>query len=124
MLDWSISESMWWVTNRTFERAEKLATEFNGRPILFENFPDHLEQVDIVLTSTGAPGFILEHARLEAVIKKRRNKPMFVIDIAVPRDIDPRVNDINNIYLYDVDDLQEVIQANMKERQKEAKKLV
>jgi len=90
--------------------------------VLFENFPDHLEQVDIVLTSTGAPGFILEHGRLEAVIKKRRNRPMFLIDIAVPRDIDPRANKIDNIYLYDVDDLQEVVQANMKERQKEAKK--
>ena len=110
------------VTNRTFERAEKLAGEFGGRPVLFENFVDHLDQVDIVLTSTGAPGFILEHKQLESVIKKRRNKPMFVIDIAVPRDIDPRVNDINNIYLYDVDDLNEVVQANMKERHKEAKK--
>jgi len=110
------------VTNRTFERAEKLAAEFNGRPVLFENFRDHLDQVDIVLTSTGAPGYILEHATLECVIKKRRNRPMFLIDIAVPRDIDPHVNNINNIYLYDVDDLQEVIQANMKERQKEAKK--
>jgi glutamyl-tRNA reductase len=110
------------VTNRTFERAEKLAGEFNGRPVLFENFADHLDQVDIVLASTGAPDFILEHATLEAVIKKRRNRPMFMIDIAVPRDIDPRINDIDNIYLYDVDDLQEVIQANMKERQKEAKK--
>ncbi len=110
------------VTNRTFARAEKLAQEFSGRPILFENFADHLDQVDIVLASTGAPGFVLEHATLEAVIKKRRNRPMFLIDIAVPRDIDPRINDINNIYLYDVDDLQEVIQANMKERQKEAKK--
>ncbi len=110
------------VTNRTFERAEKLAAEFGGRPVLFDNFTDHLVEVDIVLTSTGAPDFILEHDKLEAVIKKRRNRPMFLIDIAVPRDIDPRVNDINNIYLYDVDDLQEVVQANMKERQKEAKK--
>ncbi len=110
------------VTNRTFERAEKLASEFNGRPVLFDNFADHLEQVDIVLASTGAPDFILEHDKLEMVIKKRRNRPMFLIDIAVPRDIDPRVNDIDNIYLYDVDDLQEVVQANMKERQKEAKK--
>lgn len=110
------------VTNRTFARAEKLATEFGGRPVLFDNFTDYLDQVDIVLTSTGAPDFILEHDKLEAVIKKRRNRPMFLIDIAVPRDIDPRVNDIDNIYLYDVDDLQEVVQANMKERQKEAKK--
>jgi len=110
------------VTNRTFERAEKLAAEFNGRPIPFDHFIDHLQQVDIVLTSTGAPNFILGHQKMEEVIKKRKNRPMFLIDIAVPRDIEPKVNDIDNIYLYDVDDLQEVVQANLKERQKEAKK--
>jgi len=110
------------VTNRTFERAEKLAKEFDGRAVLFDNFADHLQKVDIVLTSTGAPNFILGHKKVEEVIKLRKNKPMFFIDIAVPRDIDPRVNDINNVYLYDVDDLQGVVQANLKERQKEAKK--
>jgi len=110
------------VTNRTFERAVKLAEEFAGKPILFDNFADHLHQVDIVLTSTGAPNFILGHKKVEEVIRQRKNKPMFFIDIAVPRDIDPKVNDIDNIYLYDVDDLQGVVQANLKERQKEAKK--
>jgi glutamyl-tRNA reductase len=110
------------VTNRTFERAEKLALEFNGKPVLFENFADHLHQVDIILTSTGAPNFILGHKQVEEVIRRRRYKPMFFIDIAVPRDIDPKVNEIDNIYLYDVDDLQGVVQANLKERQKEAKK--
>jgi len=110
------------VTNRTFERAEKLAVEFNGRPIPFDDFIDHLHQVDIVLTSTGAPNFILGHQKMEEVIRKRKQRPMFLIDIAVPRDIEPKVNNIANIYLYDVDDLQEVVQANLKERQKEAKK--
>ncbi len=110
------------VTNRTFERAQKLADEFGGKPILFENFVEHLPQVDIVLTSTGAPNFILGHKTIEEVIKRRRYKPMFFIDIAVPRDIDPRVNDIENVYLYDVDDLQGVVQANLKGRHKEAKK--
>ena len=110
------------VTNRTFERAEKLAAEFNGRPILFDSFSDHLPQVDIILTSTGAPNFILGHKTVEEVIRRRRNKPMFFIDIAVPRDIDPKVNKIDNVYLYDVDDLQGVVQSNLKERQKEAKK--
>ncbi|HEY7746946.1 MAG TPA: glutamyl-tRNA reductase, partial [Desulfuromonadales bacterium] len=110
------------VTNRTFERAEKLAAEFGGRPILFDNFADHLHQVDIVMTSTGAPNFILGHKKVEEVIRQRKNKPMFFIDIAVPRDIDPKVNDIDNVYLYDVDDLQGVVQSNLKERQKEAKK--
>jgi len=110
------------VTNRTYERALKLAEEFGGRAIPFEDFPFHLHQVDIVMTSTGAPNFILEQKKLEEVIRQRKNKPMFLIDIAVPRDIDPRVNDIDNVYLYDVDDLQGVVQANLKERQKEAKK--
>jgi len=110
------------VTNRTLERAQKLAAEFNGRAVPFDSYVEHLHQADIVLTSTGAPGFILDRPQLEGVIKRRKNRPMFLIDIAVPRDIDPRANDIDNIYLYDVDDLQEVVQANLKERHKEAKK--
>jgi glutamyl-tRNA reductase len=110
------------VTNRTFERAVKLAEEFDGRAILFDDFPSHLNQADIILTSTGAPNFILGHKKVEEVIRQRKHKPMFFIDIAVPRDIDPRVNDIGNVYLYDVDDLQGVVQSNLKERQKEAKK--
>jgi len=110
------------VTNRTFSRAEKLAAEFNGRAIAFENFRDQLHQADIVLSSTGAPGFVLDAKKLAEVIKLRRNKPMFIIDIAVPRDIEPKANKIDNIYLYDVDDLQGVVQANLKERRKEADK--
>ncbi len=110
------------VTNRTLERAEKLAAEFNGRAVPFDSFVNHLAEVDIVMTSTGAPNFILGHRQMEEVIKRRKNRPMFLIDIAVPRDIDPRVNDIDNAYLYDVDDLQGVVQANLKERQKEASK--
>ncbi|AJF05632.1 glutamyl-tRNA reductase [Geoalkalibacter subterraneus] len=110
------------VTNRTYERAVKLAEEFQGKPILFDNFTEHLHRVDIVLTSTGAPDYILHHQEVEGVIKQRRYKPMFFIDIAVPRDIDPKVNDVDNVYLYDVDDLQEVVQSNLKERHKEAKK--
>jgi glutamyl-tRNA reductase len=110
------------VTNRTFERAEKLAVEFKGRAVHFESFTEHLAEVDIVLTSTGAPNFILGHRQMEEVLKRRKHKPMFLIDIAVPRDIDPKVNELDNVYLYDVDDLQEVVQANLKERKKEASK--
>lgn len=110
------------VTNRTFARAEKLAAEFGGSPIPFETFTDQLHQADIVLTSTGAPNFILDRSQVEKVLKLRKNKPMFFIDIAVPRDIDPAVNSVSNVYLYDVDDLQGVVQANLKERHKEAKK--
>jgi glutamyl-tRNA reductase len=108
------------VTNRTFERAEKLAVEFSGQPILFENFKDQLHQADIVLSSTGATNFIINSDAVNTALRLRKNRPMFFIDIAVPRDIDPRVNDINNVYLYDVDDLQGVVNANLKERHKEA----
>ncbi len=110
------------VTNRTFERAAKLAEEFQGQALAFDAFPHSLPQVDIVLTSTGAPNFILEHRQVEEVLRQRKNKPMLLIDIAVPRDIDPKVNSLDNVYLYDVDDLQGVVQANLKERHKEAKK--
>ena len=110
------------VTNRTFERAEKMAAEFDGKAVPFDSFVDHLAEVDIIMTSTGAPNFILGKRQMEEVLKRRKNRPMFLIDIAVPRDIDPKVNDISNTYLYDVDDLQGVVQANLKERQKEAGK--
>ncbi len=110
------------VTNRTLSRAEKLAEEFSGRAIPFEEFQEHLHLVDIVLSSTGAPDYVLMAKTLKAVSKARRYKPMFLIDIAVPRDIEPRANRIDNIYLYDVDDLQGVVEANLKERHKEAAK--
>ncbi len=111
------------VTNRTFARAEKLAAEFpGGIPVSFENFREQLHRVDIVLSSTGAPDYVLEAKKIKEVIKARRYKPMFLIDIAVPRDIDPMANKLDGIYLYDVDDLQGVVQANLKEREKEAAK--
>ncbi len=110
------------VTNRTFSRAEKLAEEFAGTAVSFENFREQLHRVDIVLSSTGAPDYVLSAKKMKEVIKDRRHKPMFLIDIAVPRDIDPLVNKIDGVYLYDVDDLQGVVQANMKGREKEAAK--
>ncbi len=110
------------VTNRTFSRAEKLAAEFSGTAVSFENFREQLHRADIVLSSTGAPDYILGAKKLKEVCKLRRYKPMFLIDIAVPRDIDPAANKLDGVYLYDVDDLQGVVQANLKERQKEAAK--
>jgi len=108
------------VTNRTFSRAEKLAEEFNGTAVSFDNFQEQLHRVDILLSSTGAPDYVLGAKKLKQVCKERRHKPMFLIDIAVPRDIDPAANKLDGIYLYDVDDLQGVVQANLKERHKEA----
>ncbi len=110
------------VTNRTYSRAEKLAAEFNGTPVNFANFQEQLHRVDILLSSTGAPDYVLGVKKLKEICKTRRYRPMFLIDIAVPRDIDPAANRLDCIYLYDVDDLQGVVQANLKERQKEAEK--
>jgi len=108
------------VTNRTFERAVELAKVFEGAAVPFEHFTDHMTGADIVITSTGAPHFIIGRSLAEQVIHRRKNKPIFFIDIAVPRDIDPAVNQIDNAFLYDIDDLQQVIDANLKERFKEA----
>lgn len=111
-----------YVTNRTFERAEKLAEEFKGIPVDFNEFHRTLHKADIVLSSTGAPHYIIRPQEVTEALKVRKQKPMFFIDIAVPRDIDPKVNDIDNVYLYDIDDMQGVIEANVKERSKEAEK--
>jgi len=110
------------VTNRTFERAEKLAQEFDGKPIQFDDLFDHLHKADIILSSTGAPHFIIREKETAEVIRRRKMKPMFFIDIAVPRDIDPKVNDVENVYLYTVDDLNGVVATNLEQRKIEAAK--
>ena len=108
------------VTNRTHSRAEKLAADFGGKALLFDNIELDLDEVDIILSSTGSPVHIINAAQVKQALKKRRNRPMFFIDIAVPRDIDPEINNLDNAYLYDIDNLQGVVQSNMKERAKEA----
>jgi len=110
------------VANRTFERAETLAEEFGGSAIRFEDLEQQMELADIVISSTGARSAVVGKELVSAVIKKRRNRPMFFIDIAVPRDIEQSVNELENVYLYDIDDLEGVVQANMKARAKEAAK--
>ncbi len=110
------------VTNRTLARAQAVAEKFHGRALPFEQFRQHLHEVDIVISSTGAPHLVVDVEDVRSAMKERRQKPMFLIDIAVPRDIDPRINDLPNVYLYDVDDLQGVVDANRKERAKEAEK--
>lgn len=110
------------VTNRTFERAVKLADEFEGTAIRFDELPVHLKRADIVLSSTGAPHFLIDSRQVEEVMRIRKNRPMFFIDLAVPRDVDPDVNRVDNVYVYDVDDLNNVIETNLEERQKEAAK--
>lgn len=104
------------VTNRTRARAEALAEDCGGRVIEYEQFESMVPNVDIVLASSGAPHYILTKDQVRAAISKRRNQPMFFIDIAVPRNIDPSVNQIDGAFLYDIDDLGKVVDANLKGR--------
>jgi len=110
------------VTNRTFERAERLAEEFEGKAVRFDDLFDQLHKADIILSSTGAPHTIIGAKDLDEVMRRRKQKPMFFIDIAIPRDIDPGVNNVENVYLFTVDDLQEVVSANLQQRAEEARK--
>jgi glutamyl-tRNA reductase len=110
------------VANRTFERGEKLAAEFDGRAVIFEDLFDHLHKADIVLSSTGAPQHIIRPKQVAEVMRRRKLKPMFFIDIAVPRDIDPKVNELENVYLYNTDDLQGIVEYNLRQRAAEAGK--
>jgi glutamyl-tRNA reductase len=108
------------VANRTFETGLELARRFNGRAIRFEEIAAHLKLVDIIISSTGAPGFIITREDVKAVVRARRNRPLFFIDIAVPRDIDPAINRLDNSYVYDIDDLKGIIEENIEDRQAEA----
>jgi glutamyl-tRNA reductase len=108
------------VTNRTWERAEQMAALFAGRAVEYSRFTGILPEIDIVIASSGAPHYILGRDEMQRVIAVRKNKPVFLIDIAVPRNIDPSVNDVENVFLYDVDDLEGVVNANIQERTKQA----
>ncbi|HEX4133710.1 MAG TPA: glutamyl-tRNA reductase [Bryobacteraceae bacterium] len=108
------------VTNRTWERAEEMAALFNGRAVEYAQFLSVLPEIDIVIASSGAPHYILSRDDMQRTIAVRKNKPMFLIDIGVPRNIDPAVNDIEGVFLYDVDDLEGVVSANIRERSKQA----
>jgi len=110
------------VANRTFENGLALARRFSGNAIRFEEIGEHLKQVDIIISSTGAPGFVITREQVKPVIRARRNRPIFFIDIAVPRDIDPEINRLDNSYVYDIDDLKGIIEENIGDRQKEAVK--
>jgi len=110
------------VANRTFERAVEVAERFNALPVLFDEIGSQLLDVDIVITSTASPEYVITQSQVKKSLRKRRNRPIFFIDIAVPRDVQPEVNDLNNVYLYDIDDLKGVIELNMAQRQEAAVK--
>lgn len=108
------------VANRTVSRAHELAEQFNGYAISLTEIPAHLPEADIVISSTASPVPVLGKGAVESALKQRRHRPMFMVDIAVPRDIEGEVKDLSDVYLYTVDDLQEVIQENLKSRQEAA----
>jgi glutamyl-tRNA reductase len=107
------------VSNRSHERAVALARELDGRAVHFEDWAAEFPAIDIVISSTAAPHYILDRAKLEPLMKLRRNRPLLLIDIAVPRDIDPAVNFLENVYLYNIDDLQAIADDYLRQRKEE-----
>jgi len=110
------------VTNRTHDRAVELAREFRGTAVPFDELEDHLPGADIVIGSTAAEEHILTPSMVRAVLQQRKYRSMFLVDMSVPRNFDPAINDIENVYLYDVDDLSAVAEINRDERGREATK--
>jgi glutamyl-tRNA reductase len=110
------------IANRTLERAESLATQFTAEAIMLADVPDRLAEADLIISSTGSQLPILGKGAVEAALRKRRWRPMLLIDLAVPRDIEPQVADISDAFLYSVDDLRDVIEENLRLRASEASK--
>ena len=107
------------VANRSQERAQVLAKEFGGRAVQFDDWAGEFEKIDIAISSTSAPHHILDRAKLEPLMKARKHRPLLLIDIAVPRDIAPEVNFLENVYLYNIDDLQAIAADYLKQRKEE-----
>lgn len=110
------------VANRSFDRAQALAEEYQGKAIKYDLLQDYLPHADIVISSTAAPHYVIHPEQVHNAVKIRRGNPIFMIDIAVPRDINPEVGNIDNVYLYDIDDLQSVVSKNIDDRTKEMEK--
>ena len=108
------------IANRTVERAQRLASEVNGKAVALADMPDHLQFADIVISSTASQLPILGKGAVERALKQRKHRPMLMVDIAVPRDIEPEVNKLDDVYLYSVDDLQEIIDEGLRSRQQAA----
>jgi len=108
------------IANRTYENAVKLAEELNGEAVRFEDFERRLADVEVVICSTGSPNYLISPAQIKRALASRHNRPMMLVDISVPRNIDPAINDLDNVFLFDVDDLESIAAANLAERQREA----
>lgn len=112
------------VVNRTLARAEELAARCGGEATPFEDLDKALAEVDVMIASTGAPHFVVNRARLAQVMHQRKGRPLLLVDIAVPRDIEPSCQSLDNVYLYNIDDLQGVVAENLARRQKEVQKVL
>ncbi len=108
------------VINRTFEKAQSLAKKFNGQAKSMQELQCILLEADILISSTGSTEYVIDYELMEFVERLRKGKPLFMVDIAVPRDLDPKIGDLSNVFLYDIDDLQGIVEANLAEREKAA----
>lgn len=111
------------VVNRTVEKASELARKFTGQAKSMNELDSVLKTVDIVISSTGSKDYVITSKMMAGINRSRKGKPLFMVDIAVPRDLDPKLNDLENIFLYDIDDLEGIVEANLEERKKEAEKI-
>lgn len=109
-----------YVANRSPQRAEELATRFGGAGLEFDRAAEVLSEVDVVVSSTGAPGWALTREGVEAALRRRKGRPLFLIDLAVPRDLDPAIHELDGCFLYDIDDLESVVAAGLAGRRREA----
>ncbi|MEF2968004.1 glutamyl-tRNA reductase [Paenibacillus sp. M1] len=112
-----------YVANRTFARAQELASKFNGTPCSMQEAMQRLKDVDILISSTGAEGYVVTSSQVAQSMKGRENRPLFMIDIAVPRDIDPAIGELDDVFLYDIDDLEGIVESNLEMRRGEAVKI-
>jgi glutamyl-tRNA reductase len=110
------------VANRTLDRAEEIVKRFGGKPLELDRIGDELVRADVVVASTSAPGFVVTREHVERALSARRGRPLFLIDIAVPRDLDPAINDLDGCYLYDIDDLEAVVAETLAGRRREAER--
>ena len=108
------------VSNRTYDRAVQLARALDGEAVRFDQIFHHLARADIVISSTGSPHFLIRKPEVERLLDARKHRPIFFVDIAVPRDVDPAVDELDNAFVYDIDDLQQVVDANKEQREREA----
>jgi len=111
------------VMNRTYEKAQELAEKFSGEAKKIEELQTALAEADIMISSTGANGYVISKEMVQSIERSRKGRPLFMVDIAVPRDLDPELAELDSVFLYDIDDLEGIVEANMLERQKEAEKI-